>query len=86
MIWTIYKMLFKLLPFINHIDAATFNQVCKYQSNQAFCTRTFATIRSGNAVVFILIKMIKEGELIDFTPFCCLLMHKNKERYLLTHN
>ena len=53
MIWTIYKMLFKLLPFINHIDAATFNQVCTYQSNQAFCTRTFATIRSGNARMYL---------------------------------
>ena len=41
------------LPFINHIDSAAFNQVCKYQSNQAFCTRTFATIRSGNARMYL---------------------------------
>ena len=44
---------YTFLPFINHIDSAAFNQVCKYQSNQAFCTRTFATIRSGNARMYL---------------------------------
>ena len=42
-----------ILPFFNNIDSAAFNQVCKYQSNPAFCTRTFATIRSGNARMYL---------------------------------
>ena len=47
------QIVVQTFPFIDHIDSAAFNQVCKYQSNQAFCTRTFATIRSGNARMYL---------------------------------
>ena len=52
-LYNLQIVVYTFLPFISHIDSAAFNQVCKYQSNQAFCTRTFATIRSGNARMYL---------------------------------